>query len=71
MNYIQQLQRDQKEIKAHAGILLADITVLKDYLTSSKFACGDRLDGYVNVQDVLNRLQIIRNSAVQIEDIVR
>jgi hypothetical protein len=33
---------------------------LREYLNSSKFRCGDRLDGYVNVVDVLSALEGIR-----------
>jgi len=34
----------------------AKIQDLREYLLSQKFHCGDEMDGYVNVQDVLNRL---------------
>jgi hypothetical protein len=33
---------------------------LRAYLQSEKFRCGDRLDGYVNVVDVLHALEGIR-----------
>ena len=34
----------------------AKIQDLKEYLSSEKFHCGDEMDGYVSVQDVLNRI---------------
>jgi hypothetical protein len=38
------------------------LTDLQSYLLSSKFNCVDPLDGYVNVKDVLARIQAIKLS---------
>ena len=63
MNYILQLQ---KQIENQNQAILAfknGIQDLRNYLNSPKFNCGDRLDGYVNIQDVFLRLDEIKNQA--------
>jgi len=56
MNYITKLQNMVEQLSSEKWELKDQIRDLKEYLESSKFRCGDELDGYVNVQDVLNRL---------------
>lgn len=36
------------------------------YLNSSKFRCGDELDGYVNINDILSRIQLVRDELYKI-----
>jgi hypothetical protein len=55
-NYIIQLQETVETLSSQKRELQDGIKELKSYLQSSKFNCGDELDGYVNIQDVLNRL---------------
>lgn len=55
-NYIIQLQEMVETLSSQKRELQDGIKELKSYLQSSKFNCGDELDGYVNIQDVLNRL---------------
>ena len=62
MNYIKRLEsyvRTHQESKDNAE---REINDLRTYLLSSKFRCGDELDGYVNIQDVLNRLETIERT---------
>jgi flagellar biosynthesis chaperone FliJ len=56
MNYIHQLQNEVKENRDALQDFREALQDLRAYLQSDKFRCGDSLDGYVNVQDVLNRL---------------
>jgi hypothetical protein len=56
VNYIHKLQQEVNELKSQRDSLLDRLNELECYLLSDKFNCGDRLDGYVNCQDVLNRL---------------
>ena len=61
-NYIQTLQ---DEIARKDGAIVAGldgIDWLLTYLASSKFRCGDRLEGYVNVNDVAVAARDIRAS---------
>ena len=55
--YINTLQDDLASKTAELDSVKAKLKDLESYLTSSKFHCGDDLDGYVNTQDVLNRLR--------------
>jgi hypothetical protein len=59
MNYIHKLQKDNEGLKDEINIIKESLDDLRRYLNSSKFQCGDELDGYVNVKDVLDRLPII------------
>lgn len=59
MNYIKRLE-EQKIMK---DVLLYGIQELQGYLTSSKF----HDDTTVQVTDVLNRLQAIKNAAFDVE----
>jgi len=56
MNHILSLQQQVETFIAQKRELQEGIKELKSYLQSSKFNCGDELDGYVSIQDVLNRL---------------
>lgn len=56
MNYIHRLQAQVAEKDNEIQALRESMIDLRDYLLSGKFRCGDVLDNYVNVQDVLNRL---------------
>ena len=56
MNYIHRLQGEVREKEREAKTLRESLSALRNYLLSEKFRCGDPLDGYVNVRDVLNRL---------------
>jgi hypothetical protein len=60
MNYIKRLQGDIAERDTALSEIDEDVSQLVAYLTSDKFACGSDLDGYVNINDVLGRLQNVR-----------
>lgn len=60
MNYIHQLQEavdSGKHIRKDARGQVQDII---SYLCSSKFQCGDSMDGYVNINDLIPRLRQIQ-----------
>jgi hypothetical protein len=57
MNYISKLQQQVSEDKATMADAAAQLRDVIAYLSSSKFRCGDELDGYVNINDLLPRLQ--------------
>lgn len=56
MNYIQQLNAQIEALKTQRDAAREQLQELKGYLTSSKFAHGSELDGYVSTKDVLARL---------------
>ena len=56
MNYIKRLQRDNAEQATEIAEIKQEIRDLVSYLQSPKFNCGNELDGYVNVSDVIARL---------------
>lgn len=60
MKHISMLQDENKELKAKTESAKNKVDNLVKYLNSPKFHCGDSLDGYVNVQDVLDILRYIR-----------
>ena len=60
MNYIKRLQSDVAERDTALSEIDEDVSQLVSYLTSDKFSCGSDLDGYVNINDVLGRLQNVR-----------
>lgn len=68
MNYIKRLQADIARLTAERDMLLAGIEDIRQYLHHSKFACGDRLDGYVNVMDVLLRLREAKQASLMAGD---
>ena len=57
MNYIRQLQNENLQLTRQLNTLRRGIDSLREYMAHPKFSCGDRLDGYVNVADVLLRLR--------------
>lgn len=59
MNYIWKLEQRVEELNLQRAVAWEQIAELKGYLCSSKFNCGNELDRYVNITDVLNRLNQI------------
>jgi hypothetical protein len=57
MNHIHKLQREVRALIVEKSALLVSIHDLAVYLQSSKFNSGHELDGYVQVGDVLRRLE--------------
>jgi hypothetical protein len=55
--YINQLQDTLADVSAQRDSLKEMVQDLEAYLQSDKFRCGDELDGYVNINDVLARLR--------------
>ena len=62
MNYIKSLQNDRNQFDIAVDRAHEAIMDLAGYLNSSKFSCGDDLDGYVNVEDVKSRLINIKDA---------
>lgn len=62
MNYIKRLEEASKDAKEAREKAMEAIMDLQGYLESPKFSCGDSLDGYVNVKDVLARLAHVREA---------
>ena len=58
MNYIKKLQATIQNHKANKEEAEATLRRLEKYLLSEKFHCGDELDGYVNVKDVLSYIAV-------------
>jgi hypothetical protein len=56
MNYIQKLQELRLALEAENKRLQDKLHEIRDYCQSPKFRCNDSLDGYVNVQDIINRI---------------
>ena len=56
MNYIKQLETKVQAYQAERVAIVDSLTELVVYLSSSKFACGDTLDGYVQINDVIRRV---------------
>jgi hypothetical protein len=61
MNYINKLQAIKQ---THDEF----VSELKTYLNSSKFSCGDELDGYVQINDILSRIRNLEYSLTEIQD---
>lgn len=57
MNYIQQLRADKAALLREVSALRDGLNDLRAYMQSPKFRCGDRLDSYVNIADVLAYLR--------------
>jgi cell division protein FtsB len=68
MNFIQKLQAENKAKAAQVETLRGGFDDLRAYMALPKFASGDRLDGYVNIGDVLLRLREIEQAAVAAGD---
>ena len=62
MNYIKALKSDVQNLKRSQARTDTAIHYLERYLNSSKFSCGDELDGYVNVEDVKRHIIIIKDA---------
>jgi len=52
MNYIKRLQLEAAAAKKELAAVKQGLDDLRSHLASSKFRCGDRLDGYVNISDI-------------------
>ena len=57
MNYIERLRIENAGLRREVEAVKTGLDDLRAYLHSSKFRCGDRLDNYVNVADVLAYLR--------------
>jgi hypothetical protein len=57
MNYIRRLQRDKAALEDNLKAVENSLKDLEAYVTSKKFNCGDRLDGYVSTDDVVLRVR--------------
>jgi len=57
MNYIKRLHHENETLQKQITEQNFKLIELERYLLSGKFHCGDELDGYVNVQDILNRIR--------------
>lgn len=64
MNYIHQLQAAKRASERELATLKQELEGLRAYLHSRKFNCGDPLDSYVNVADVLNHLRDAQGQAL-------
>lgn len=62
MNYIKQLQLDLEAANDENVRLNDIISDLRSYVQSSKFSAKGHLQGFVNVQDVLNRTNTFESS---------
>ena len=70
MNYIKQLQAEVESAKREVEAIKTGLGQLRNYLHSSKFACGDRLDGYVATGDVLAHLRNAEDSGIQAREFI-
>ena len=61
MNYIKQLQQENKEHKTNLDKIRELVVEMECYMLSDKFHCGNELDGYVSTQDILHRVLEIRH----------
>ena len=59
MNYIKRLEAENRKLVENAFNAGQAILELRVYLESDKFQCGDNLDGYVHIKDVIARLNNI------------
>ena len=59
MHYTEKLKNEIAELKKDSEDKRQIVISLFVYLSNKKFHCGDKLDGYVSVSDVLHRLQDI------------
>jgi hypothetical protein len=63
MNDIKQLETQVRALKAERQTLTNGINDIVAYLNSSKLACGNELDGYVQINDVLRRIADTKSNA--------
>jgi hypothetical protein len=66
MNHIHRLTAQVRELKAEQQAFAQGISNLVSYLSSSKFSCGSELDGYVQINEVLRRLETAKSNAVEV-----
>jgi hypothetical protein len=64
-NYIHRLRGEAKSLQSEVKALRQGLNDLRGYLHSHKFACGDRLDGYVHTGDVLEYLRNTESAGVE------
>ena len=57
MNYIERLRIENAGLRREVEAVKTGLNDLRAYLHSPKFRCGDRLDSYVNICDVLAYLR--------------
>ena len=57
MNHIHRLQNKIRARKTERAVLVDGLNDLVIYLCSAKFACGNDLDGYVQINDVIRRIE--------------
>lgn len=62
MNYIKKLQAKVKQHETSKEVAKENLLALQAYLLSDKFNCGDELDGYVNVRDILRWVDRVRGN---------
>jgi hypothetical protein len=62
-NYIQRLRSENAALARELATLRTGLDALRSYFALPKFSCGDRLDGYVNIADVLLRLREAESAA--------
>jgi hypothetical protein len=61
MNYIKRLEHELQEAQLDKQKADEIVNELFKYLNSSKFQCGDELDNYVNIKDIMTYLDRIRS----------
>ena len=64
MNYIKQLKCDNQALSREVAAIKSGLNELRDYLHSPKFRCGDSLDSYVNLSDVLAYLRNAEDAGI-------
>lgn len=65
MNIIHRLRLKKKEADAELSSIKESLRQLRAYLSSSKFNCGDRLDGYVSTAEVINWIRSAEMEALR------
>lgn len=62
MNFIRHLQSENQALSREVVAIKSGLNDLRAYLQSPKFRCGDPLDSYVNLADVLAYLRNAENA---------
>ena len=57
MNYIHHVRSENEALQREIVAIKSGLNDLRRYLHSPKFCCGDSLDSYVNLSDVLAYLR--------------
>lgn len=65
MSYIRQLQADNAALHREIAAIKSGLNELRAYLHSPKFRCGDTLDSYVNLSDVLAYVRNAEDAGIQ------